>query len=343
MSTEEVLKKLLVMIRAIDKSLDLWQALTCGGTYAGGFSSLSDLYKIKEKLGVSDFRGYVKTLHGHITLDDDFMVSFALALDEMESRSKLQTFLEKEWKNAGESIFEYGFDGEKLDDFRRTGETDVLKDLNGDLLGLFIELDKTLCFLSLSDTLHAIIPYRYKSIEENWDDLIKLVKKPTFKRQMEKVRAFVNMEMQRQETEMKRWKERAGGQSQNHGQEDGASLQTDGEASTGEDGGGQSEKNAAVPGLVTKREKKYFAKAIEAGYLEENGNGGYTWLYHGVRWASLAYFLYMVSGGDCTAVIPYTRYEALFNHKRLDSDLTQALKAKKEQKWRANINKLFEE
>lgn len=237
MSTEEVLKRLLVTIKAIGKSLDLWQALTCGGTFVGGFFSLSDLSKIKGKLGVDDFRGYVKDLHGRITLDDDFKVAFAFVLDEVESRSKLQTFLEREWKNAGESIFEYGFDGEKLDDFRSTAGTDVLKKINADLLGLFIELDKTLHFLSLSDALHAIIPYRYKSVEENRDELLKLVKKPNFKRQMEKVRAFVSMEMQRQEAEMRRRKERAGDQEPAPRPEDGASLQTDGEASTGKSGG----------------------------------------------------------------------------------------------------------
>ena len=91
-----------------------------------------------------------------------------------------------------------------------------------------------------------------------------------------------------------------------------------------------------------KREKKYFAKAIEAGLMEKDGDS-YRWLHNDGLKASLAYFLKRVFNPKGTAQISYQRLEVLFGVTRLDTALDQALTVKKPQKWRTEIDNLFDD
>ena len=91
----------------------------------------------------------------------------------------------------------------------------------------------------------------------------------------------------------------------------------------------------------TEREKKYFAKAIKAGLMEKDGDS-YRWLHNNGLKASLGYFLYKVFDPKGTAQIPYKRMEGLFNISRLDSIIYRTLNAKKPQKWRKEIDILFD-
>lgn len=95
-------------------------------------------------------------------------------------------------------------------------------------------------------------------------------------------------------------------------------------------------------GKETEREKEYFAKAIEAGLMEKT-NSGYKWLHNNGLKASLGYFLNRVFNPKGTAQIPYQRMENLFNVTRLDTATDQALTAKKPQKWRKEIDTLFDD
>ena len=99
-------------------------------------------------------------------------------------------------------------------------------------------------------------------------------------------------------------------------------------------------KSGSKPQQETEREKKYFAKAIEAGLMEKT-DGGYRWLHNNGLKASLGYFLNRVLDPRGTAQIPYQRMESLFNVSRLDSVIDKALTAKKPQKWRIEIDALF--
>lgn len=95
-------------------------------------------------------------------------------------------------------------------------------------------------------------------------------------------------------------------------------------------------------GKMTDRGKLYFNKAIEAGYMQETENG-YRWLHNNGMKASLGYFLHRVLNPKGTAQIPYQRMENLFNVSRLDTAIDQALNAKKPQKWRGEIDALFDD
>lgn len=96
------------------------------------------------------------------------------------------------------------------------------------------------------------------------------------------------------------------------------------------------------PQQETEREKKYFTKAIEAGLMEKDGEK-YRWLHNNGLKASLGYFLNRVFNPKGTAQIPYQRMENLFNETRLDTATDQALTAKKPQKWRMEIDILFDD
>lgn len=96
------------------------------------------------------------------------------------------------------------------------------------------------------------------------------------------------------------------------------------------------------PQQETEREKKYFTKAIEAGLMEKDGEK-YRWLHNNGLKASLGYFLNRVFNPKGTAQIPYKRMENLFNETRLDTAIDQALTAKKPQKWRMEIDILFDD
>lgn len=92
----------------------------------------------------------------------------------------------------------------------------------------------------------------------------------------------------------------------------------------------------------TEREKKYFAKAIDAGLMEKTDNG-YRWIHNGGMKASLGYFMNKVFNPRGTTQIPYRRMEELFNLSRLDTATDQAITAKKPQKWRKEIDTLFDD
>ena len=62
----------------------------------------------------------------------------------------------------------------------------------------------------------------------------------------------------------------------------------------------------------TKREQKYFTKAIEAGLMEQIGDENYRWLHNNGMKASLGYFLKRVFDPKGTTPIPYQRMENLF-------------------------------
>ena len=92
----------------------------------------------------------------------------------------------------------------------------------------------------------------------------------------------------------------------------------------------------------TEREKIYFAKAVEADLMEKTDRG-YRWLHNNGLKASLGYFLHRVFNPKGTAQIPFQRLEALFNKTRLDTAIAQALTVKTPQKWRKEIDILFDD
>lgn len=92
----------------------------------------------------------------------------------------------------------------------------------------------------------------------------------------------------------------------------------------------------------TEQEKKYFAKAIEANLMEKTDRGC-RWLHNNGLKASLGYFLNRVFNPKGTAQIPYQRMESLFNVSRLDTAIAQALTVKTPQKWRKEIDVLFDD
>ena len=94
--------------------------------------------------------------------------------------------------------------------------------------------------------------------------------------------------------------------------------------------------------IMTENVKKYFTKAIEAGLMQEEVNG-YKWLHNKGMKASLGYFLHKVFNPNGTTQIPYKRVESLFNVFRLDVAIDQALTVKKPQKWRNEIDTLFDD
>lgn len=87
--------------------------------------------------------------------------------------------------------------------------------------------------------------------------------------------------------------------------------------------------------VITKATKKYFDRAVAKGYAEEN-NGAYIWKNKKVM---LGYFVYKVYYQDVTDVIPYKAVEELFGVPRLDSTIYGMNSAKKEQKWKWEMDK----
>lgn len=92
---------------------------------------------------------------------------------------------------------------------------------------------------------------------------------------------------------------------------------------------------------ITDLEMQYFKKAIEAGYMQETENG-YNWLHNNGMKASLAYFLKKVFNPDGTKITPFKMLENLFNKTNLAVATSRLLDVKKEQKWRGEIDALFE-
>lgn len=92
-----------------------------------------------------------------------------------------------------------------------------------------------------------------------------------------------------------------------------------------------------VDKVMTDRAKKYFAKALQWGLMEEEA-GGYRWALNN---ASLAYFLMLIYNPKGCSAIPYKALEELFGVTKLAKTLAQALVAQSPQKWRARIDHLF--
>ena len=94
---------------------------------------------------------------------------------------------------------------------------------------------------------------------------------------------------------------------------------------------------------ITDRAAKYFAKACEAGFMKQQSQDKYKWLYS-PELASLAYFLREVFNPNGKQKIPYRELERIFGVSRLDSAVDRLITAKKgKQKWADNIDLLFEE
>ncbi len=94
--------------------------------------------------------------------------------------------------------------------------------------------------------------------------------------------------------------------------------------------------------LITDNEERYFTKAIKAGLMKQKDNG-YEWLHNNGLKASLAYFLKRIFNPKGNKPVPYKMLESLFGVTRLDTALDQAVTTKKPQKWRAEIDILFED
>lgn len=90
------------------------------------------------------------------------------------------------------------------------------------------------------------------------------------------------------------------------------------------------------------RAKKAFAKAVEAGYMEETANG-YKWLYNGGSQVSLGYFVMQVYSPDNTKQIPLKALGRLFGFSRLERAVENATTVKKPQSWREPIDNLLKE
>jgi hypothetical protein len=101
---------------------------------------------------------------------------------------------------------------------------------------------------------------------------------------------------------------------------------------------------ASLPSeLDTERARKYFARAVEVGYMTPTGTG-YKWKFGGERGclARLGYFVERVYCPTNTEQIPEQSINKLFVVNRIASAITQLHNAKKPQKWRAEIDdKIF--
>lgn len=95
--------------------------------------------------------------------------------------------------------------------------------------------------------------------------------------------------------------------------------------------------------LDTDRARKYFTRAIEAGWMSRTASG-YNWTFGGSRGAKarLGYFVVKIYCPTNTEQIPESAINKLFGVSRIASAITQAFNANKPQKWRTEIdNKIF--
>lgn len=92
---------------------------------------------------------------------------------------------------------------------------------------------------------------------------------------------------------------------------------------------------------LTEREKQYYEKAITQGMAIKT-DSGYKWLYCSGSKVSLVYFLSKVFCPKGVEQIPFKRLNNLWGVSRLDSANDQLANAKKPQRWRYDIDKLFE-
>ncbi len=102
--------------------------------------------------------------------------------------------------------------------------------------------------------------------------------------------------------------------------------------------------------LDTPRARKYFAKAIQQQYMEAIDDGKYRWIGtdNKGKTAELAYFLGKVYNykhtisGNAGENFPEDSLNKLFGVTRLYSSLTQVYVATKPQRWRSQIDNIFE-
>lgn len=101
----------------------------------------------------------------------------------------------------------------------------------------------------------------------------------------------------------------------------------------------------AQPDIMTDRAKKHFAKAIQAGFMEQTGNG-YKWTFldgeRGAK-AALGYFIKTVYDPNVVSSnqIPFKALGELFGVKRLDSTIYALSGRKRPPRWQGKIDSLF--
>lgn len=96
--------------------------------------------------------------------------------------------------------------------------------------------------------------------------------------------------------------------------------------------------NSLPDELNTPEANKYFARAVERGYMTRTATG-YKWSFGGV--ARLGYFVEKVFCPNNTERLPEQAINRLFGVQRIGSAITQVHNAKKPQKWQAPIDQLF--
>lgn len=96
--------------------------------------------------------------------------------------------------------------------------------------------------------------------------------------------------------------------------------------------------------LNTERARKYFARAVEREWMATTSTG-YKWMFGGARGclARLGYFVMRVFCPTNTEQIPEQAINRLFGVNRIGGAITQLHQAKKPQKWRAEIDSLFDD
>lgn len=97
--------------------------------------------------------------------------------------------------------------------------------------------------------------------------------------------------------------------------------------------------------LDTERARKYFPRAINAGWMKpDSGTRGFKWEFGGPRGgkARLGYFVWKVYCPTNKEKMPENAINKLFGVNRIGSSITQLFDAQKPQKWKGEIDSLFE-
>lgn len=97
------------------------------------------------------------------------------------------------------------------------------------------------------------------------------------------------------------------------------------------------------PELDTERARKYFARAMEIGWINRTSTG-YEWTYGGQRGrlVRLGYFVEKVYCPANSGQLPEKALNRLFGVERISSVITQMHSAKRTQQWKTEIdNKIF--
>lgn len=101
-----------------------------------------------------------------------------------------------------------------------------------------------------------------------------------------------------------------------------------------------------LPGeLDTERARKYFGIAIEKGWILPTSTDRFKWLMGGERGgkARLGYFVVKVFCPTNTETLPEQAINDLFGVRRIGSAITQVFNPKKPQRWRWEIDSIFED